>query len=111
RAALQAQQGLHGARNVFERRGGYGDAYFSEADWGALGDADGALDEYVLRDDSVIYKLYPVQLPLLTVVDTALDARSSGVEFADLADVELVAAPLIASRSNPRPDGGHAAKF
>lgn len=111
-AALQAQHGLSGASGVFERAGGYGDAFFAEVDWGTFDSiATGPEPEYYLTEDGVVYKPYPVQLPMLNVVDTVLDARSSAFELADLDALELIVAPLVASRSNPRPRSGHAGKF
>jgi len=111
-AALQAQHGLVGSRAVLEARGGYGDAFYSEVDWGVLERLTAGPDAvHALSAATVLHKPYPVQLPILNVIDTVLDVRPDGFDPSDLESLELTVSSLIASRSNPRPERGHAGKF
>ncbi|MGX7680818.1 MmgE/PrpD family protein [Jatrophihabitans sp. DSM 45814] len=108
-AALQAQRGLSGAAGVFERPGGYGDAFFAEVNWTQLN--AGMATHYYLDLDGVVFKPYPVQLPMLSVIDAVLDARPADFDLTDFEGLELIVSPLVASRSNPRPQRGHVGKF
>lgn len=108
-AALQAEQGLAGARHVFERPGGYGEAFLLDAAWDRLNAGWGV--EHFMSDDHVDHKPYPVQLPMLNVVDAVLDARPAGFDLAGFERLEMTVSTLVAGRPRDRPDHGHAGKF
>ncbi|CUR58459.1 putative 2-methylcitrate dehydratase [metagenome] len=104
-----ARKGLHGSVGILERSGGFGDAFFAQVDWAGLLDNWG--EKYFLRDDAVNFKPYPVQFPMINVVDTVLDARSAVVAASAVGELRLVVPTKVISRSNPHPHSGHAGKF
>jgi 2-methylcitrate dehydratase PrpD len=108
-SALLAREGFASASGILERRHGYGDAFLVKPDWERLN--QGWSESYFITEPGVNYKPYPVQFAMLNVVDTALDARSAGLDPEDIATVHITASAHIADRSDPRPHSGHAGKF
>ena len=108
-AALLAGGGFTSAKRVLERSRGYGDTFLVDPDWVPLAASWG--ERWFIVDPGVNYKPYPVQFPMLNVVDAALDAVAAGARADSITAIDITASPKIAGRSNPRPHGGHGGKF
>lgn len=114
-AALLARNGLIGGASILERQGGFGDGFLAEArDWDRL--TEGWGESYFLSAEKLNYKPYPVQFPMINVVDAALDLVTAESEHGlfdvdGVASLEIIAPPQVTGRSNSNPRNGHAGKF
>ena len=109
-ASQLARLGFDAAPGILETRHGIAEAFFeSGTAWPSLHDGWG--DRYSMADPGVNIKPYPVQYPMLALIEAVLAARPPGFRADALDSAEIFGSEHITSRTDPDPSTGHAGRF